>query len=95
MTKNKFDLSNKSALITGAGGLLGGKHAEALLENNANVIDFEHVDVQPDGADIYGNQVVSQSEPPKVSNTLGFIDDLTFDQSQSPAPSPSTDLSDL
>ncbi len=38
MRKNKFDLSNKSALITGAGGLLGGKHAEALLENNANVI---------------------------------------------------------
>lgn len=35
---NLFDLSNKVALITGAGGLLGPKHAEAILEFNGSVI---------------------------------------------------------
>ena len=35
---NKFSLKNKNALITGAGGLLGREHAEALLESEANII---------------------------------------------------------
>ena len=35
---NKFNISNKNALITGASGLLGEKHAKALLEIGANVI---------------------------------------------------------
>ena len=37
-TKNIFDLTGKTALITGAGGLLGPKHAEAILEYGGNVI---------------------------------------------------------
>ena len=40
--KNVFDLTNKTALITGAGGLLGPKHAEALLEYGAKVIITDH-----------------------------------------------------
>ncbi len=36
--KNIFDLTNKVTLITGAGGLLGPKHAEALLEFGSTVI---------------------------------------------------------
>jgi NAD(P)-dependent dehydrogenase (short-subunit alcohol dehydrogenase family) len=36
--RNFFDLDGKTALITGAGGLLGPKHAEALLEYGAKVI---------------------------------------------------------
>lgn len=36
--KNYFDLENKIALITGSSGLLGPKHAEALLEYNCSVI---------------------------------------------------------
>lgn len=36
--KNLFDLSDKIALITGAGGLLGPKHAEAIIEYGGKVI---------------------------------------------------------
>lgn len=36
--KNIFDLTGKVALITGAGGLLGPKHAEAILEYGGKVI---------------------------------------------------------
>ena len=38
MKLNKFNLSNKTALITGGAGLLGYQHATALLEVSCNVI---------------------------------------------------------
>lgn len=38
MQHNQFDLTGKSVLITGAAGLLGPKHAEAVLEFGASVI---------------------------------------------------------
>ena len=41
-TPDLFDLSGKTALITGAGGLLGPKHAEALIECGAQVIITDH-----------------------------------------------------
>ncbi len=37
-----FDLTGKTALITGAGGLLGPKHAEAIIESGGNVILTDH-----------------------------------------------------
>jgi len=39
---NIFDLTEKVALITGAGGLLGPKHAEAIIEFGGNVIITDH-----------------------------------------------------
>ena len=36
--KNLFDLSQKKALITGGGGLLGPKHAEAIIEYGGRVV---------------------------------------------------------
>ena len=38
MNLKKFNLNNKNALITGAGGLLGFEHACALLEIGSYVI---------------------------------------------------------
>jgi len=38
MAFEKFDLTGKTALITGAGGLLGVEHAAALLESGARVV---------------------------------------------------------
>ena len=40
--KNVFDLTGKVALITGAGGLLGPKHAEAIIEAGGTVILTDH-----------------------------------------------------
>ena len=42
MQNNIFDLTGKTALITGAGGLLGPKHAEAILDFGGTVILTDH-----------------------------------------------------
>jgi len=39
---NIFNLSGKVALVTGAGGLLGPKHAEAIVEHGGSVILTDH-----------------------------------------------------
>ena len=41
-TPDLFNLTGKTALITGAGGLLGPKHAEALIECGARVVLTDH-----------------------------------------------------
>jgi len=40
--KDMFNMSGKTVLITGAGGLLGPKHAEAVIECGANVVITDH-----------------------------------------------------
>jgi NAD(P)-dependent dehydrogenase (short-subunit alcohol dehydrogenase family) len=42
MNHNVFDLSGKIVLITGAGGLLGPKHAEAVIEHGATAVITDH-----------------------------------------------------
>tara|TARA_Y100000310_G_scaffold267365_1_gene279314 strand:- start:2455 stop:3282 length:828 start_codon:yes stop_codon:yes gene_type:complete len=40
--KNIFDLTGKTVMITGAGGLLGPKHAEAVIEFGARAVITDH-----------------------------------------------------
>ena len=42
MGRDIFNLEGKTALVTGAGGLLGPKHAEAIIEFGGNVIITDH-----------------------------------------------------
>ncbi len=42
--RDLFDLTGKTALITGGGGLLGERHAEAILEFGGNVILADYVE---------------------------------------------------
>lgn len=59
---NLFDLTGKTALITGGGGLLGPKHAEALLEYGAEVILADwHLDKAQEKASL-----LNQKFPDKV-----------------------------
>ena len=42
MQDNIFDLTGKVAVITGAGGILGPKHAEAIIEFGGTVVLTDH-----------------------------------------------------
>ena len=58
-----FDLTGRSALITGGAGLLGGEHAKALLNNGARIVltDISEPDLmrqKDELASIYGNDKV-------------------------------------
>lgn len=54
---NRFDLSNKWAIVTGAGGLLGREHSFALAETGANVI---LTDINTDSTNILCNDLKEQ-----------------------------------
>ncbi len=80
---NKYNLTGKTALITGAAGLLGIEHARALLENDATVVltDLSHGvltsmkqllsnDVDPDRFIVYQMDVTNIEEIKSVSEDL-------------------------
>jgi NAD(P)-dependent dehydrogenase (short-subunit alcohol dehydrogenase family) len=60
----KFDLSGKVALITGAAGVLGREHAAALLESGATVV---LTDLNLEALKQVRNELVSQADPNRIA----------------------------
>ena len=63
MAFEKFDLTGKAALITGAAGLLGIEHAAALLESGAKVV---LTDIDEACLSEARNQLVKQFDPTRI-----------------------------
>lgn len=63
MAFEKFDLTGKTALITGAAGLLGMEHAEALLESGAKVV---LTDIGETALNTARNQLVQHFDTTKI-----------------------------
>ena len=68
---NKFDLLGKTALITGAAGLLGREHAYSLLENGATVV---LTDMSPAALDATVRALREHHDPQRV---LAAVMDVT------------------
>ena len=71
----KYDLSNKSALITGAAGLLGGQHARAILQHGGAVV---LTDVDQAGLESESEMLAKQYGQRKV---MFFLMDVTNEAS--------------
>ena len=97
MKNNVFDLTGKTALITGAGGLLGPKHAEAIIEYGGKVILTDHhlerVEAQADrlnstygvgSAVYYHMDVTDPLSVQHVVNTVDRIDILINNAAKDP-----------
>lgn len=99
-TKELFDLSGKTAVITGGGGLLGKKHAEALMEFGANCvlvdIDCNLIEKavkelrQPNGPKVIGFQcdITKEAEimgmQEQIKDALGSVDILINNAANNP-----------
>jgi NAD(P)-dependent dehydrogenase (short-subunit alcohol dehydrogenase family) len=75
MAFEKFDLTGKTALITGAAGLLGLQHAYALLESGASVI---LTDIKIDQLLIAKSKLDKTFEPSKIFSEV--MDVSNFDE---------------
>lgn len=71
VSMNKFDLRGKTALITGAAGLLGREHAFSLLENGATVV---LTDMSPAALDAAVQALREHHEPRRI---LAAVMDVT------------------
>jgi len=89
---NLFDLTNKTALITGGGGLLGPKHAEAIVEYGGKVILADwHEDKAKKKAEALGKNatyeymdVTSRDSIQKVVDKYNDIDILINNAAKDP-----------
>jgi NAD(P)-dependent dehydrogenase (short-subunit alcohol dehydrogenase family) len=95
--KNLFDLTGKTVMITGAGGLLGPKHAEAVIEFGARAIITDHHEDRATARakelnDKYGNEcaipfymdVANKESVQNVVNKLERIDVLINNAAKDP-----------
>ena len=95
--KNLFDLTGKTVMITGAGGLLGPKHAEAVIEFGARAIITDHHEDRAIARakelnDKYGNEcaipfymdVTNKESVQNVVNKLERIDVLINNAAKDP-----------
>jgi NAD(P)-dependent dehydrogenase (short-subunit alcohol dehydrogenase family) len=90
--KNLFDLTGKTALITGGGGLLGPKHAEAIVEYGGKVILADwHEDRAKEKAESIGKNatyewldVTDKSSIQKVVDKYEKIDILINNAAKDP-----------
>jgi NAD(P)-dependent dehydrogenase (short-subunit alcohol dehydrogenase family) len=67
MAFQKFDLTGKTALITGAAGLLGMEHSAALLESGANVV---MTDISEATLETARSQLVQHFNPARILTQL-------------------------
>lgn len=67
MAFEKFNLSGKSALITGAAGLLGKEHAGALLESGARVV---LTDIGETSLNAARNQLLQHFDPARIQTQV-------------------------
>lgn len=94
---NLFDLSGKTVMITGAGGLLGPKHAEAVIEFGARAIITDHHKDRAEAKaqelnEKYGNEcaipfymdVTNKESVQEVVNKLDRIDVLINNAAKDP-----------
>jgi len=72
ISMNQFDLSGKTALITGAAGLLGREHAMSLLENGATVV---LTDMSPAALDAAVQALRKHHDPKRVLATVMDVTD--------------------
>jgi len=80
MTTNRFDLKSKTALITGAAGLLGIEHAAALLECDCRVI---LTDISEDGLQSAQKQLKKEFPSGEIYTYPMDVSDLTSIQTVS------------
>lgn len=75
MSFEKFDLTGKTALITGAAGLLGMEHAEALLESGATVV---LTDVSAAALDAAAQRLSERHDPTRILTAVMDVTDPTL-----------------
>ena len=73
MAFEKFDLTGKTALITGAAGLLGIEHAAALLESGSTVV---LTDMSAAALDIAKQQLGENYDPSKIVSAVMDVTDI-------------------
>ena len=78
MERDIFDLTGKTALITGGGGLLGQQHARALLDKGADVFlgDIDEIALRAVSDSLSGNLVTVHLDVTDENSVLGVKNNI-------------------